>query len=165
MIEKRAANTRNNRFILYAKLNDLIVKNDTTLANWWPEDLKFSNFFCYGENNQIPFKDLSGITGISGNNAVGKSSAIEILYYTLFGDTYRKTPVFKLVNDKKNNANSEVIFNVNNVRYKIYRTIKINDNDKIDTTVKIENLTDSTDNTLPTGKREIKDWIKNKKEG
>lgn len=54
------------------ELNEKITKSDYAIANWYPEELKFSNFFSYGENNNISIGNSKGITGIFGKNESGK---------------------------------------------------------------------------------------------
>lgn len=72
-----------NKLIKQIKIQDKIINN----VVWYPISLEFQNIFCYGNNliNKIDFK--KGITSISGKNADGKSSIINIICYILFGET------------------------------------------------------------------------------
>lgn len=51
---------------------------------WSPSKIEWSNLFSYGESNFIDFSSLSGVVGIFGENASGKSSISDIICYCLF---------------------------------------------------------------------------------
>jgi DNA repair exonuclease SbcCD ATPase subunit len=64
---------------------DEVARNTT----WSLRRLEFENLFGYGSGNVINFDDLSGIVGVFGPNATGKSSIPGALMYALFNDTDR----------------------------------------------------------------------------
>jgi len=53
--------------------------------------LAFSNFMKYGEHNIIDFSKIKDITGIIGASYIGKSSIIDCIIYSIFGETVRHT--------------------------------------------------------------------------
>jgi DNA repair exonuclease SbcCD ATPase subunit len=56
---------------------------------WKLNYLYWSNMFCYGENNFIDFRTLSGINSLIGLNRTGKSSIIDILIFILYNKLLR----------------------------------------------------------------------------
>lgn len=58
-------------------------------VKWSIKRLKWDNTYSYGKNNEIDFDKLSGITGIFGRNAQGKSSIPGTIMYSLFNTTDR----------------------------------------------------------------------------
>ncbi len=64
----------------------VLDKSNDESCLWYPLTLEFRNMFGYSSNylNKINF--LSGVTSITAPNASGKTSIINILFYTLFGD-------------------------------------------------------------------------------
>lgn len=66
---------------------DINFNTDKTISYKWTIDtLEFKNIFIYGGNklNKINFKDKNNVLGILGNNAIGKSSIINIILFALF---------------------------------------------------------------------------------
>jgi hypothetical protein len=61
------------------------------IRSWRPLKLKFSNMFCYGENNVIDFRHIPShqIVGIFAPNHSGKSAILDILLFCLFDRTTR----------------------------------------------------------------------------
>jgi DNA repair exonuclease SbcCD ATPase subunit len=94
-------------------------------TRWFIENLKFKNLFTYGEENELDLQSFSGITGILGDNAIGKTSLLEILTYALFGTTSKSLSLTELVNHDKFSAGSEIILNTGSKRYLIQRKIKV----------------------------------------
>lgn len=58
-------------------------------VTWTIDHIEFRNIFSYGNDvlNRVDFND--GITGILGENAIGKSSILNTILYGLFGNVYR----------------------------------------------------------------------------
>ncbi|MCK4967767.1 MAG: hypothetical protein KAS12_01815 [Candidatus Aenigmarchaeota archaeon] len=102
---------------------------------WSIESLSFSNLFCFGENNNVDFRNLTAVSGISGviaENQAGKSSILDIMVFILYNkllrggrdimlrnttETYSASLSFVIKYIGKNN---EKIVK----RYKINRTMK-----------------------------------------
>jgi exonuclease SbcC len=67
--------------------------------------IEFSNFLSYGENNQINFEKIPGITIINSSpgNASGKTTLLNSIVFLLFGSTFstkKNEEIFNLYTDK-----------------------------------------------------------------
>lgn len=71
-----------------SQINEYRYKED--IVQFEILDLEWSNFFQFGENNYINFQDKIGTIGIFGENQSGKSSIIDTLIYTIYGDVSKK---------------------------------------------------------------------------
>lgn len=118
--------------------NDLVNLHNTYLAKhakgdqrvpgegtWAIESIEFSNMFIYGDDNinTIDFKE--GVTGILGNNAIGKSAIINIILYCLFGNIF-KTKTFlnrNIINKKSKDFYVKMVVTIptRNTKYTITR--------------------------------------------
>jgi DNA repair exonuclease SbcCD ATPase subunit len=90
-------------------------------ARWKLVKLEFSNLFSYGEDNVINFKDYKGILGIIAPNHMGKSAIIDIILFTLYDKFPRKGNVKDIVNNRKNNFKSKIIFKIGSWRYVVFK--------------------------------------------
>ena len=112
--------------ILDSELKDAIQSVDEKM-NWKLLSLDFSNMLCYGEDNRIDFEKLplDEITGLYGNNSLGKSSLVDILLFSLYDDYSRnfqdknRTLSGTLINLKKKYFSCCVKFMMNNKIYEI----------------------------------------------
>lgn len=87
-------------------------------------ELKFDNFFSYGENNYINFEDMSGITlNISGKNSTGKTSLFDVILFSLFGRCTRGK-VLDYINVNKNKLKTDIMLKVNDDEFRIIRERK-----------------------------------------
>jgi len=85
------------------------------------EKIRFKNIFSYG-NKITEFNFENGIDLVTGKNGRGKSTFVDALTFGLFGKPFRKIKIGNLINNKNNkDLWVEVIFNVNNSRFKIIR--------------------------------------------
>ena len=101
-----------------------IADKDADLRNvkWTINKIKFDNTFSYGQNNEINFDNLPGITGIFGTNARGKSSIIGTIAYNLFNTSDRGSiKNIHLVNTRHEYCKAETDIEINNVPYRIAR--------------------------------------------
>lgn len=89
---------------------------------WSLKNLRWDNLFTYGKNNEINFQKLSGIVGIFGPNACGKSSIPGTLMYSLFNTTDRG-PIknIHVVNSRKGFGESRVELSVDSADYRFTR--------------------------------------------
>ena len=108
-----------------------IVQEDSTysdrksMSKWSIEKLKFDNFFTFGKKNFIDIGNLSGITGILGANAQGKSSILETITFSIFGTTSKNLNLSQIVNNKKMKGMSHIVIQSDNRLYEIQREITV----------------------------------------
>lgn len=107
---------------LNAEINaQLPTKNTSRNVIWKIKRLEWDNMFSYGEGNVIEFDQLSGVYSINGKNAVGKSSALNILCFALFDKTTVSTKGIHVLNVNKNTFRCKVQFEVDGVDYFVER--------------------------------------------
>jgi DNA repair exonuclease SbcCD ATPase subunit len=76
-------------------------KKPRTRTQWSIRTLSFGNLFCFGSSNHVDFSDLQGLVSLSGKNASGKSSLIDVLTLALFNDSTKRGSI---VNHSAKNA-------------------------------------------------------------
>jgi len=123
---KRYTSTTDKNIEYIKKLNEIsnkqLEENDMWLNSRWKLiKLEFSNLFSYGEDNIINFKDYKGILGIIAPNHMGKSAIIDIILFTLYDKFPRKGNVKDIVNNRKNNFKSKIIFKIGSWRYVVIK--------------------------------------------
>lgn len=142
-VEEDLLDARNIIKEYYAKLQARNVDMFEPVRNvqWSIKELKFDNIFIYGEDNYVNFDKLNNIVGIFGNNAVGKSTVIASLVYTLFNGTDRGSiKNALLINRNKKECFGSVRFSVGGTDYLVERrTIKSSkhDDEKSNTNVNL----------------------------
>lgn len=97
-----------------------IIHTTGQQLKWKIMTLNFSNMFSYGENNMIDFTQFNQISGIFGDNAIGKSAILDVLLFTLF-DKCSRGERADVLNKKKNHFECELIFTVGCNNYRIHR--------------------------------------------
>ena len=103
-----------------AEIKDLSVKNIKLLT------LKFDNFMKYGENNTINFNNLASVNGICSPNSSGKSTLIDVILFSIYGECTRGSTI-DLINNNSKRLYTEIELDVNNIKYKIQRKATRND--------------------------------------
>ena len=99
--------------------NDDISRN----VNWKLVDFKFDNLFNYGEDNNVLFDELNGITGIFGKNFSGKSSIVDGVLWTLFNTTSKnERKNLNVINQHKESCRGKLTISVGHLFYTIERT-------------------------------------------
>lgn len=94
-------------------------------TTWQLNRISWDNMMNYGEGSSIDFSKVSGIVGIFGPNAIGKSSIFDILLEALFDKVAKEVPRnIDLVNDNKDVGSMTVDFEANGQPYSIERTIE-----------------------------------------
>jgi DNA repair exonuclease SbcCD ATPase subunit len=124
--------------------------------------MTFNNMFIYGENNIINFKNLKKIVGLLSNNKTGKTSLIDIMFFSIWGESDRTLFNIDVLKNGTKNMSSVITLSINDIIYKIVRSssitmkrlvnkielyefkdtdyIKINEDDKKKTEDKIRSL-------------------------
>jgi len=87
---------------------------------------EFRNFLSYGNTPTTWEFEPGTITRIAGENGAGKSSCVvDVLYFGLFGRTYRKQKLDQIVNwINKKNLEVTIWFSVSEKEYRIERGLK-----------------------------------------
>ena len=106
------------------------INNLSDRSCWRLLSLQFSNMLSYGKDNIIDFSKLTPdeITGIFGENSLGKSSLIDILLFSLFDNYSRnnqnkhKTLNGSIINNNEKYFECIVRFSINNNIYEIHKT-------------------------------------------
>jgi DNA repair exonuclease SbcCD ATPase subunit len=80
--------------------------------------------FSYGEDNYINFENMSNVVGLFGKNAVGKSSIIDVILFTLFDKTTRAYKGEDIINTNKEKFSTLLNFELNDTDYFIKKTGK-----------------------------------------
>lgn len=112
-----------------------LERNDAKANGRWSiRKLEFDNTFGYGKGNSIDFDSLDGITGIFGQNRVGKSSICGTLMYSLFNSTDRGSmPNLHVINSRKGHCRTDLTFEKNGTLYRIERQTVRKENRKGET--------------------------------
>ncbi len=87
LIENYEENLRTDLKKLHSQFLEEFEENTNfSRKNWYINYIEFSNVFIYGNDNinKICFDKNQGIIGILGDNAIGKSSILNIILYCLF---------------------------------------------------------------------------------
>lgn len=102
-----------------------LSNNVTDNSSWYIKSLEFKNVYIYGNDNinKINFEDKKGVIGILQNNASGKSSIMNVILYTLFGNITKTKSLLNrnIINKEKNEYYIKMIVVMENKEYLIYR--------------------------------------------
>jgi DNA repair exonuclease SbcCD ATPase subunit/DNA repair exonuclease SbcCD nuclease subunit len=114
---------------VHKELYKSVVSNETELTkgrHWTIESVRFSNMFSYGEDNEINFSSMNGITGVFSPNAYGKSSMLATILTAFFNTSSRASrgTIVDVINQHKDKATIEVYFSIDTKKYVIRREIK-----------------------------------------
>lgn len=146
-------------------INDVDIQ-ETQTKNIKLIKLTFSNFMKYGVNNEINFESLSNINGIFADNGSAKSSLIDAIIFSIYGEATRGTNS-DLINNNAKSAQTEIILEVNGIKYKITRKLTRNKKDKFERSAASEfsffendeNITDNIIDKEKPKKKNDKDTI------
>jgi DNA repair exonuclease SbcCD ATPase subunit len=100
------------------------VNKKSTGYFWYPVTLTFSNLFGYSGSikNTIDFK--TGVTSITGPNATGKTSIINILLFAIYGKLlYGNTQNIDILNNRELNGSLILKICHGNIIYTIHKTL------------------------------------------
>jgi len=105
------------------KLNAQINHDDHSRnIHWRPLKFTFSNMFSYGEGNEIDFEHMQGLHGVFAPNASGKSSSMDALIFCLYDKTPRAFRGDHIMNNRKDEFECELKFEIDQDIYFIRRT-------------------------------------------
>ena len=109
--------------VLESAHSRVMQEDDTSRGTVWTlRRLEFDNLYGYGAGNNIDFENKSGIVGIFGPNAIGKSSIVGSIMYTLFNTSDRDTSKnAHIVNSKKKAGMGRAVVNAAGSDYEIER--------------------------------------------
>ena len=109
-------------------INGRIETNEAINIIWNIDNITFSNFKSYGDDNQINLHDTNGIIQISAPNQFGKTSILDVICYALYGKTMSTTKREKhgdnrYINNKRDldYCEATVIIDINGEKYCIKR--------------------------------------------
>jgi DNA repair exonuclease SbcCD ATPase subunit len=106
-------------------INSRIIHDDIQRnINWKPVKFTFSNMFSYGENNKIDFTKVGGLMGLFAPNAAGKSSLFDAISFCLYDKCSRAFKASNILNNRKQDFDCHLHFQVNGIDYHIKRTAK-----------------------------------------
>lgn len=120
-------NVRKKIFELNETYNKNASTNDESLRNfnYNIRELKWSNLYNYGPNNQINFDNLSGVVGVFGKNYSGKSSIFDGLLLGMHNsDSKASRKNLHYVNENKELAEIEVSIGLGEINLNIQRKIE-----------------------------------------
>jgi DNA repair exonuclease SbcCD ATPase subunit len=111
------------REVLCSAHSRVMLEDDTARNTVWTiRRLDFDNLYSYGSDNSIDFENKSGIVGIFGPNAIGKSSIVGSIMYTLFNTSDRDTNKnAHIVNSRKKSGCGRAVIVAAGSEYEIER--------------------------------------------
>lgn len=112
---------------LTEKYSKVDFVSESVGKKWRIESLELSNFMSYGDKVTIDFSSLSGLVGLFGNNACGKSVIFDSILFALFNKTTRNVKNEDLVNKvlKSNSCYVSLIISIDDKLFSIKRDVKI----------------------------------------
>ncbi len=111
--------------IINRDINSRIVQEEIHRnIHWKPIKFTFSNMFSYGEDNKIDFSKVSGLMGLFAPNAAGKSSLFDAISFCLFDKCSRAFKAQNILNNRKNEFECQLHFQVDGIDFHIKRTAK-----------------------------------------
>lgn len=114
------------------------------------ESVELSNFISH-KNNIIKFDE--GITALIGDNGAGKSSIMDAVMFSLFGDTGRDATIDQLQRTGENQTYTKTTFNIKGTKYHALRTIAKGTSKRIE-------LQDESSELIAKGDGAVKEKIK-----
>ena len=114
------------------------------------ESVELSNFLSH-KNNIIKFDE--GITALIGHNGAGKSSIMDAVMFSLFGDTGRDATIDQLQRTGENQTYTKTTFKIKGTKYHALRTIANGTSKRIE-------LQDESGELIAKGDGAVKEKIK-----
>lgn len=107
--------------------DEMFVKNSTKFDKkidkkpFMVSNLSFSNTFCYGENNTLEFDKLKGVIGLFAKNRTGKSSLLNTIPFSMFGNFPRMGKLANVFNNNSDNYSTQIELSSGDDKYRISR--------------------------------------------
>lgn len=98
---------------------NISIENKPRGINWKIKYFEYSNLLSYGEDNIIDFTNLNGNIGLFAPNTFGKSSLLDSILFALFDKTARTNSPNLIINNKKNDLYSKIVFEIDGIDYTI----------------------------------------------
>jgi DNA repair exonuclease SbcCD nuclease subunit/ABC-type lipopolysaccharide export system ATPase subunit/predicted nucleic acid-binding Zn-ribbon protein len=116
---------------LHTTIHDTLNLSDSTIfRKWIPIRFEFENMFSYGTSNVIDFTNLSGLIGVFGPNAIGKSSIFDAISVCLFDKCSRAFKASHIMNSDKDSFKCKLDFIANGTLFTIERSANRTSRDK-----------------------------------
>lgn len=106
-------------------LNEINYNFEREIKNISLKSIEFNNMFVYTKQNKIDFEKFRQLVGLNASNYQGKSSFIDIVLYSIYGECSRGKR-YDVLNINSKKMNSRVILEVNGREYIITRTSFVN---------------------------------------
>jgi DNA repair exonuclease SbcCD ATPase subunit len=105
---------------------------DISEYKWSILNIEFMNLFIYGNDkmNKIDFTQTEGVVGILGNNAIGKSSIINIIIFALFDKITTEYNNTNVINKNSKKMYVKIEFLIGNTIYIIEKTGRLQKSNK-----------------------------------
>jgi DNA repair exonuclease SbcCD ATPase subunit len=133
-IEHNDKNRLNELHHEYMKMVDTKMDHINKKIVWCPKSLIFNGVFGFGgkENNQINFEQ--GVTSLSGPVAIGKTTIINIILYSLFNKLLTNVTNLDILNVNESSGKIILVIEHGSIKYTITKIIQRQekkDDDKI----------------------------------
>lgn len=106
-------------------LNEINYNFEREIKNISLKSIEFNNMFVYTEQNKIDFEKFRQLVGLNASNYQGKSSFIDIVLYSIYGECSRGKR-YDVLNINSKKMNSRIVMDVNSREYIITRTSFVN---------------------------------------
>lgn len=118
---------------------------------WYPITLKFKNLFGYADNHENTINFKNGVSSITGQNATGKTSIMNVILFGLFHKLlYKGTQNMDILNNKESKGYLKLVIQHGTSQYTIHKnfTRQINKLNPVSVITKLEYINNGTDITL-----------------
>jgi DNA repair exonuclease SbcCD ATPase subunit len=106
-------------------LNQIKYNFEREIKNIRLKSIEFNNMFVYTEKNKINFNAFKQLVGLNASNYQGKSSFIDIILYSIYGECSRGKR-YDVLNINSKKMDSKIILEVNGIEYIISRISYVN---------------------------------------
>lgn len=93
-------------------------------VSWVPEHMEFSNLFVFGEGNKFVFDNKQGVIGLFSPNTSGKSSFLDAVQFSIYGETARTSTYDDIINKQSKDYSTIIFLKTDTQRFSIERSGK-----------------------------------------